>query len=216
MLMTSAILALGLSAPKLGLSTPRAPLPRSHDVACRVTPTSARPPLRPPRVRADGSRGEPRTVVDREEFERSEFVRIALLSPATCRSAVLAILCPLACTTLGFTGKDFDPALLSLVIATPSAFSINAAYIRRERAFVALAQMRAAAWSIHHDVRRWGGAEDADATSEAMVVLWDSFRREIRLSADKHSGPADKAEVRGRPAHTRRFGRRLRAPPHRH
>lgn len=137
----------------------------------------------------------PAADVDRANLERAEFVRVALLTPATARSAALSLLCPIACSTMGLVGKDFDPALLSLVIATPSAFSINAAYTRRERAFVALAQLRAAAWSIHHDARRWGCDEDAASASEALRVVWASFMREIRVAADNHSSPARKEQV---------------------
>jgi hypothetical protein len=142
---------------------------------------------------------------DRANLERAEFVRVALLTPATARSAALSLLCPLACSTMGLVGKDFDPALLSLVIATPSAFSINAAYVRRERAYMALAQMRAAAWSIHHDARRWGCDEDAAAASEALRVVWASFMRDIRVAADKKSSPARREQVgRGQAAHAGR------------
>jgi hypothetical protein len=141
-----------------------------------------------------GSEGASQRVLQQE---RAEFVRVALLTPATARSAALSLLCPIACSGMGLIGKDFDPALLSLIISTPSAFSINAAYVRRERAFVALAQLRAAAWNIHLDARRWGCGEDAAAASEAMRVVWASFIREIRVAADKCSSPDRKQQVRG-------------------
>ena len=68
----------------------------------------------------------------------SEFTKVALLTPTTTRAAALSIACPLACAAAGLVGNDFDPSLLSLIIAVPSSISINAAYTRRERALTCL------------------------------------------------------------------------------
>lgn len=126
----------------------------------------------------------------------TEFFRIALLSPTTVRCAALALICPLVCQTLGFSGRDdFDPSLISLIIATPSAFSINAAYQRRERAMMALADLRAACWAIHHGAGRWGTEAESMTTSAAVRAVWASFTHEIKVVADQEASPAGKAEA---------------------
>ena len=104
-----------------------------------------------------------------------EFARTALLTPTTFRSAALSIACPAACIATGLTGDDFDPAILTLVIATPAAFSINAAYLRRERALESLASIRAASWSLHRSVERWGTPELAEEVQGALGRVYTSF-----------------------------------------
>jgi len=76
---------------------------------------------------------------------KREFNRVAIFTRQTAQVCTLAVVCPALCSEVGFTGKDFDPSLLSLVVATPTAFSINAAYQRRERALQGLADMTALA-----------------------------------------------------------------------
>ena len=83
----------------------------------------------------------------------SEFAKVALLTPTTTRAAALSVACPLVCSTVGVVGNDFDPALLSLIIAVPSSISINAAYQRRERALTCLARYRTPGYLQQHDAK---------------------------------------------------------------
>jgi len=119
-----------------------------------------------------------------------QFVRVALLKPTTLRAGGLAILCPLACTTAGFSGNDFDPSLLSLIIATPSAFTINAAYARRERALSSLAEFSAASRSIQCSLARWGRTADSERGQRELVDLFDSLCRHLESKGDETALPA--------------------------
>eukprot|EP00966_Prymnesium_polylepis_P010102 233294-Prymnesium_polylepis.1 len=92
---------------------------------------------------------------------KREFNRVAIFTRQTAQVCTLAVVCPALCSEVGFTGKDFDPSLLSLVVATPTAFSINAAYQRRERALQGLADMRAASWNLQQSAALWGNAAQA-------------------------------------------------------
>lgn len=93
-----------------------------------------------------------------------DFAKVALLTPSTLRSGALAIATPLLCERIGLVGKNFDPSLLSLIIATPSAFSINAAYARRQATLSSLAQYRAAVYMLQQEFARWAApAEQARA-----------------------------------------------------
>lgn len=114
---------------------------------------------------------------------RAQFTKVAILTPATARISALAIACPLACSTIGLTGKDFDPSLLGLVIATPSAFSISAAYQRREKVLEGLAQMRARTWTLHQSAVRWGSRCQAGEIDLCLQRMWLAFVRHLRLVA---------------------------------
>ena len=121
-----------------------------------------------------------------------QFANVAILTPATARAGLLAIACPIACTKLGIEGRDFDPSLLSLIVATPSAFSINAAYQRRERALNSLAQFRSAAYMLDLAFQRW--AQD-DLRRDAKAELNSVYDNLVRMctdaeASDKRAGEA--------------------------
>ena len=120
----------------------------------------------------------------RELVTLGEFTRVALFTPTTLRAAALSIACPLACSASGIVGKDFDPSLLSLIIAVPSSISINAAYTRRERALTCLARYRAAAYALHHSVQRWGGALDRSSIQQENAALFESLCRGLESGGD--------------------------------
>lgn len=104
-----------------------------------------------------------------------EFAKVALLTPTTTRAAALSIACPLFCSAAGLVGKDFDPALLSLIIAVPSSISINAAYVRRERALTCLAKFRSSTYALHHSVQRWGQPDDRSSIQRENAALFESL-----------------------------------------
>ena len=105
----------------------------------------------------------------------SEFAKVALLTPTTTRAAALSIACPLACSAAGLVGNDFDPALLSLIIAVPSSISINAAYTRRERALTCLARFRSSTYALHHGVQRWGQEADRSRVQRENAGLYEAL-----------------------------------------
>ena len=105
----------------------------------------------------------------------SEFAKVALLTPTTTRAAALSIACPLACSAAGLVGNDFDPALLSLIIAVPSSISINAAYTRRERALTCLARFRSSSYALHHSVQRWGQEADRSRIQRENAGLYEAL-----------------------------------------
>ena len=72
-------------------------------------------------------------------------------------------------------GNDFDPALLSLIIAVPSSISINAAYTRRERALTCLARFRSATYALHHSIQRWGRPADRSRIQRENAALYESL-----------------------------------------
>ena len=104
----------------------------------------------------------------------SEFAKVALLTPTTTRAAALSVACPLACSAVGVVGNDFDPALLSLIIAVPSSISINAAYQRRERALTCLARYRTSCYALHHSVQRWGREADRSRIQRENAGLFEA------------------------------------------
>lgn len=114
-----------------------------------------------------------------------EFAKVALLTPTTIRSGVLAIALPYACAQVGFEGRDFEPALLSLIIATPSAFTINAAYQRRERALSNLASFRAASFSMISSVERWGLEEHRAKVRQELCKVYDGLCRLLQAVEDE-------------------------------
>lgn len=105
----------------------------------------------------------------------SEFAKVALLTPTTTRAAALSVACPLACSAVGVVGNDFDPALLSLIIAVPSSISINAAYQRRERALTCLARYRTSCYALHHSVQRWGREADRSRIQRENAGLFEAL-----------------------------------------
>ena len=105
----------------------------------------------------------------------SEFAKVALLTPTTLRAASLSVACPLVCSAAGVVGNDFDPALLSLIIAVPSSISINAAYTRRERALTCLARFRSATYALHHSIQRWGRPADRSRIQRENAALYESL-----------------------------------------
>ena len=105
----------------------------------------------------------------------SEFAKVALLTPTTTRAAALSVACPLVCSAVGVVGNDFDPALLSLIIAVPSSISINAAYQRRERALTCLARYRTSSYSLHHSVQRWGQESDRSRIQRENAGLFEAL-----------------------------------------
>ena len=119
----------------------------------------------------------------RELMTLREFARVAL-TPTTKRAAALSIACPLLCSAAGFVGRDFDPSLLSLVIAVPSSISINAAYQRRERALTCLAQFRSSTYALHHSVQRWGGSSDRSRIQQENAALFESLCVGLESGAD--------------------------------
>ena len=106
---------------------------------------------------------------------KAEFNKVAIFTPVTARICSLAVVCPMVCSAVSFTGRDFDPSLISLVIATPSAFSINAAYMRRERALQGLADIRATSWSLQQSATHWASAEHAAELEERLRRLYSTF-----------------------------------------
>jgi len=111
----------------------------------------------------------------RELVTLGEFTRVALLTPISLRTSALSIASPLACTAVGFFGRDFDPSLLSLIIAVPSSISINAAYQRRERALTYLCEFRSATYALHHAVQRWGQPADRTRLQQEQAALFESL-----------------------------------------
>ena len=131
-----------------------------------------------------------------------EFLSTAILTPTTLLPAALSLICPTFCYFIGFSGDDFDPTLVTLAIATPSAFSINAAYARRERAIAGLADFRAAAWCIHESSMRWGTEEQADQVEGALQELFAGLSRMLYISSELPPGSVDvrrQALMRGEP-----------------
>ena len=114
----------------------------------------------------------------------SEFAKVALLTPTTTRAAALSIACPLACSAAGLVGNDFDPALLSLIIAVPSSISINAAYTRRERALTCLARFRSSSYALHHSVQRWGQESDRSRIQCENAGLYEALCTGLESGGD--------------------------------
>jgi hypothetical protein len=121
--------------------------------------------------------------------------RIALLHPATIRSGALAIVCPCVCAAVGLEGRDFDPSLLSLIIATPSAFSINAAFQRRERALCSLAQFRSAAYMIDAAFERWACEEDRMAGRQELLAVYANLVRTCEAAPNSREQRSAKAAL---------------------
>jgi len=117
----------------------------------------------------------PQLARARQLVTLSEFAKVALLTPTTLRAASLSVACPLVCSAAGVVGNDFDPALLSLIIAVPSSISINAAYTRRERALTCLARFRSATYALHHSIQRWGRPADRSRIQRENAALYESL-----------------------------------------
>ena len=113
-----------------------------------------------------------------------EFAKVALFTPTTTRAAALSIACPLVCSAVGLVGDDFDPSLLSLIIAVPSSISINAAYTRRERALTCLARFRSATYALHHSVQRWGQPADRSRIQRENAALFESLCHGLESGGD--------------------------------
>lgn len=109
----------------------------------------------------------------------TEWLRVALLTPHTLRTAFLAISAPLLCRYYGVTGHNFDPSLLSMLIATPAAFLIGAAFQRRERALQDLAEFRACAVNLHRAFGLYSKPETAAAGQRAVQGTFASFSRHL-------------------------------------
>ena len=122
--------------------------------------------------------------------------RTALLTPATVRAGALAVACPIACSVVGLEGRDFDPSLLSLLIATPSAFSINAAYQRRERALGFLAQFRSASHMIDAAFDRWARAEEQREAQAELHAVYSSLVRMCERREDAEKRMAEEEMLR--------------------
>ena len=93
----------------------------------------------------------------------------------------------MVCSAVGFTGRDFDPSLISLVIATPSAFSINAAYMRRERALQGLADIRATSWSLQQSATHWASAKHASELDSRLRRLYSTFLVYLTSSTEERA-----------------------------
>ena len=91
------------------------------------------------------------------------------------RVAALALVAPYLCHRFDILGHTFDPSLTSLLIATPAAFSISAAYGRRERALNDLAELRAHALSLHRAFGLYGTPEQAIAGQRAVRETFKHF-----------------------------------------
>ena len=104
-----------------------------------------------------------------------ESIKVALLHWFTVRVAALALVAPYLCHRFDILGHTFDPSLTSLLIATPAAFSISAAYGRRERALNDLAELRAHALSLHRAFGLYGTPEQAIAGQRAVRETFKHF-----------------------------------------
>lgn len=109
-----------------------------------------------------------------------EWVRVAVLTRVTARVALLALLGPFVCRRFGVSGQTFDPALLSLLIATPAAFLISAAFQRRERAMQDLADLRTFAVSLFRALGQYGSADQAAAGQRAVQGCYAQFTLHLR------------------------------------
>lgn len=130
------------------------------------------------------------TLARQRAITLGEFAKVALFTPATMRSGFLSLAAPFACTQVGFTGRDFEPTLLTLIVASPSAFTINAAYQRRERALRSLASFRAASFSLTNSVGRWGQQEEGVRVRQELTTLYDGLCRVLtaKTAEDENDG----------------------------
>ena len=108
-----------------------------------------------------------------------EWLRVAVFTQATLRTAILAVAAPILCKHIGVTGHTFDPSLLTVLIATPAAFLIGAAFQRRERALQDLAEFRAAAVGLHRGFGLYGRQETSAAGQRAVQGTFASFAKHL-------------------------------------
>ena len=99
-----------------------------------------------------------------------EWLRVAVFTKATVRTAVLGVIAPILCKHYEVTGHTFDPSLLTMLIATPAAFLIGAAFQRREKALQDLAEFRSVAVHLHRAFGLYGREETRAAGQRAVQV----------------------------------------------
>ena len=108
-----------------------------------------------------------------------EWLRVAVFTKATLRTAVLGVVAPILCKHYELTGHTFDPSLLTMLIATPAAFLIGAAFQRREKALQDLAEFRAAAVHLHRAFGLYGREETSAAGQRAVQVPFGTRERAL-------------------------------------
>ena len=108
-----------------------------------------------------------------------EWLRVAVFTKATLRTAVLGVVAPILCKRYELTGHTFDPSLLTMLIATPAAFLIGAAFQRRERALQDLAEFRAAAIHLHRAFGLYGREETSAAGQRAVQGTFAAFAEHL-------------------------------------
>ena len=120
----------------------------------------------------------------------SEWLRVALLTPTTLRTAVLGATAPLLCRHFELAGHTFDPSLLSMLIATPAAFLIGAAFQRREKALMDLAEFRSCCIALHRSFGLYGSRETAALGQRAVQGTFAKVARHLRTY---EPGPLEEA-----------------------
>jgi len=109
-----------------------------------------------------------------------EWLRVAVFTKATLRTVVVGTVAPILCKHFGVTGHTFDPSLLTILIATPAAFLIGAAFQRRERALQDLAEFRAAAVQLHRAFGLYGRQESSAAGQRAVQGTFAAFAEHLK------------------------------------
>ena len=105
-----------------------------------------------------------------------EWLRVAVFTKATVRTAVLGVIAPILCKHYEVTGHTFDPSLLTMLIATPAAFLIGAAFQRREKALQDLAEFRSVAVHLHRAFGLYGREETRAAGQRAVQVRFRAHK----------------------------------------
>ena len=116
----------------------------------------------------------------------AEWVSAAVFTKLTLRVAALALFAPIFCFWLDLHGKAIDPSLVSLLVATPAAFLISAAFQRRERAMADLSDSRTHAVSLHRAFGQYGRPEQAAAGQRAVQGCFANFAVHLK-SFDQQS-----------------------------
>ncbi len=106
-----------------------------------------------------------------------DWISAVMITPSTLRAAALSLICPYVCSALGVLGRDFDPSLVSLLVATPAAFSISAAHQRRENALRDLAELRAWCLCLHGAFGQY--SRNAEPGQHALSELYCAFSRHL-------------------------------------